>query len=105
MPISAFARSNREYNAGKSWRCRVSMCKVAIEADRIRAYARKFIKEADAEMDTPSGDFVRGRFLGLSAADLLDLLRLEGLHLHIEGHSYRLLSVEESGTFIGVKEA
>ena len=77
-------------NAGKSWRCRVSRCKVAIEADRIRPYARKFIKEADAEIDTPSGDFVKGRFFGFSAADLFDLLRLEGLHLHIEGQSYKL---------------
>ena len=83
----------------------MSRYKVAIEADRIRAYARKFIKEADAEMETSSGDFVKGRFLGLSAADLLDLLRLEGLHLHIEGHSYRLLSVEDSGAFIAVKDA
>jgi hypothetical protein len=83
----------------------VSRCKVAIAADRIGEYARKFTKEADAEMDTPSGDFVRGRFLGFSANQLHALLSLKNLRLWIEGRSYRLVSIEESGAFIAVKEA
>jgi hypothetical protein len=30
---------------------------------------------------------------------------MKDIHLHIEGHSYRLLSAEDSGIFIAVKEA
>ena len=82
----------------------MSLCKVSIAAARVGEYARKFTKESDAEIEAPSGDFIRGRFLDLSPAHTLDLLRLKDLHLHIEGHSYRLLSVEGSGTFIAVKE-
>ena len=82
----------------------MSLCKVSIAAARVGEYARKFTKETDAEIETPSGDFVRGRFLDLSATHALGLLRLKDLHLHIEGHSYRLLSVENSGAFVAVKE-
>ena len=87
----------------------MSLCKVSIAAERSGEYSRKFIRKADAEIETPSEfgtvDFVRGCFLGLRDAELLDLLRLKDLHLHIEGQRYRLLSVEDNGAFIAVKEA
>jgi hypothetical protein len=64
---------------------------------------RYSFQQAEAEIDT-SGDFVRGRFLGLSDAQLRGLPRMNNLHLVIEGRSYRLVSIEDNGTFIAVKE-
>lgn len=81
----------------------MSLCKVSIAADRGDS-SRKLTKEAEAEIDTPSGDFVRGRFLGLSDGQLRALTRMRNLHLNIEGRSYRPVSIEESGAFIAVKE-
>ena len=83
----------------------MSRFKISITAKRDGFHRRNFAKEADAEIDSPFGDLVRGRFLDLSGVQPLDLLRLKDLHLHIEGHSYRLLSVEDNGAFIAVKEA
>jgi hypothetical protein len=83
----------------------VGLHKVSIVADRVGQYARKFTKEAEADLDPPSGDLVRGNFLGLSAKQLRGLPRLRNLQLLIEGSSYRLISIEENGGFIAVKEA
>jgi hypothetical protein len=70
--------------------------------------ARKFTKPRDAEIDTPpeleGAAFVRGRLLGLTAAQRLALLRRRNLRLAIEGRSYRVVSLKESGAFIAVKE-
>jgi len=48
---------------------------------------------------------VKGRFLGLSAEQRHTLSNLGNPELMIEGRTYRLVSVEESGAFIAVKEA
>jgi hypothetical protein len=80
------------------------MSRFTISITAQRGHRRAFAKEVDAEIDSPSGDLVRGRFLVLSAGQVLDLLRLKDLHLDIEGHGYRLLSVEDTGAFIAVKE-
>jgi len=82
----------------------VGLHKVSIAADRSGEYSRKFAKEADAEIDPPSGDFVRGRFLGLSDGQLRALTRMRDVHLNIEGRGYKLVSIEQSGAFIAVKE-
>ena len=82
----------------------MSRFKISIAADRAGEYSRKVAKETDAEIDTPSGDIVRGHFLGLSYGEILALPRMRNLRLRIEENSYRLLSLEDTGAFIAVKE-
>ena len=81
----------------------VSLHKVSIVGVRSGRHARTIRLEAEAEIDTPSGDFVRGRFL--NPERLLAPVRMQHLHLGIEGSNYGLVSIEESGAFIAVKEA
>ena len=82
----------------------MSLRKVSIAADRSTEYARKFTTEAEAEIDPPSGDFVKGRFLDLPAPQLRGLPRMNNSRLVIGESSYRLVSIEESGDFTAVKE-
>ena len=80
----------------------MGLLRVSIAGVRAGRSARNIRLEADAEIDTPSGDFVRGRLL--NPERLLALFRMQHLHLGIEGQNYRLISMEKSGTFIAVKE-
>jgi hypothetical protein len=71
--------------------------------------ARNVWKKAVAEIEAPPGlegaDFVKGRFLGISVEQRRTLPNLGNPELVIEGSTYRLVSIEESGAFIAVKEA
>jgi hypothetical protein len=86
----------------------VSLHRVSIAGVRTDIPARNVWKEAVAEIEAPpdleDADFVKGRFLGLSAEQRHTFPSLRNLQLFIEGHSYRLVAIEESGAFIAVKE-
>jgi hypothetical protein len=81
----------------------VRVVKISIDAARAGAYSRPFTKVANAELQGPSGSFVRGRFLDLSVGELAALHRLRNLHLLIEDGSYRLVSIE-GNQFTAMKE-
>jgi hypothetical protein len=70
--------------------------------------ARNVWKKAVAEIEAPphleDADFVKGRFLGISVEQRQTFPSLRNLQLFIEGRSYRLVAIEESGVFIAVKE-
>jgi hypothetical protein len=71
--------------------------------------ARNVWKKAVVEIEAPpnleGADFVKGRFFGISVEQRHTFPSLLNLQLFIEGRSYRLVSIEESGAFIAVKEA
>jgi hypothetical protein len=88
---------------------RVSLHKVSIRGNRVSVYAKKqFAKDVEAEIDLPSAleaaDFVKGRMLHLTIPQLHILPRMRKVSLCIEGRSYRLVSWDESGAFVAVKD-
>jgi hypothetical protein len=87
----------------------VSLHRVSIAGVRTDTPASNVWKKAVAEIEAPpdleSADFVKGRFLGLSAEQRRTLPNLGNPELVIEGSTDRLVSIEESGAFIAVKEA
>ena len=96
-------------NACQSRRLSVSLHRVSISGVRTDTPASNVWKKAVAEIEAPpdleDADFVQGRFLGISVEQRHTLPSLRNLHLLIEGRSYRVVSIEESGAFIAVKEA
>ena len=86
----------------------MSLHRVSIAGVRRDTPARNVWKKAVAEIEAPpdleEADFVRGRFLDLSAEQRYTLPNLGNPELVIEGSTYRLVSIEESGAFIAVKE-
>jgi hypothetical protein len=86
----------------------VGLHTVTIAEVRTDIPAEKFWKKAVAEIESPTeledASFVKGRFLSLSAGQRHTLPRLRHLHLLMEDSTYWLVSVEDSGAFLAVKE-
>ena len=63
----------------------------------------------EAEIDLPSAleaaDFVKGRLLNLTIPQLHVLPRMREVSLGIEGRRYRIVSLDEGGAFVALKDS
>jgi hypothetical protein len=87
----------------------VSLHRVSIRGNRVSVYAKKqFAKEVEAEIDLPSaleaGDFVKGRLTDLTIPQLQVISCMRDGNLYIEGRGYRIVSLDESGDFVALKD-
>jgi len=87
----------------------MSLHRVLIRANSGSAYAHKqFAKEVEAEINSPSaleaGDFIKGRLLDLTTSQRHVLSRMRDGILYIEGRRYKIVSLDESGDFVALKD-
>ena len=87
----------------------MSLHRVSVRGKKVSIYAKKqFAKEVEAEIDLPSaleaGDFVKGRLLHLTIPQLHVLPRMREVRLYIEGRSYRIVSLDDGGAFVALKD-
>ena len=67
---------------------------------------KRFVWKAQADLpDEPAGcAFIKGHFLNLDSRKLRALPRMKDIVLVINGHDYRLLSVEKDGGFVALRD-
>ena len=87
----------------------MSLHRISIKVNRASAFAkRQFPKDVEAEINLPAvlkiADFVKGQLLYLTITQLHVLSRMRKVSLYIEKRRYRIVSLDESGGFVALKD-